>query len=68
VGAGDVPGGEDLSGDVGVPDADVVPGVAQDDVSGELQQVGVRPVVLERDPGAVHLPAVDLDDEPTVRP
>jgi hypothetical protein len=51
-----------------VPDADVVAGVAQDDVPGELQQVGVRPVVLERDPGAVHLPAVDLDDEPTVRP
>jgi hypothetical protein len=51
-----------------VTDPHVVPGVAQDDVAGELQQVGVRTVVLERDPDAVRLPAVDLDDEPAVRP
>jgi len=68
VGAGEVPGGEDLSGDLRVPDPDVVPGVAEDDVPGELEPVGVRPVVLERDAGAMGLPAVDLDDEPAVGP
>jgi hypothetical protein len=51
-----------------VPDPDVVPGVAQHDVPGELQQVGVRAVGLEGDAGVVGLPAVDLDDEPAVRP
>jgi hypothetical protein len=51
-----------------VPEPDVVPGVAQHDVPGELQQVAVRAVVLEGDAGAVRLPAVDLDDQPAIRP
>jgi hypothetical protein len=68
VGAGEVPGGEDLSGDQTRPQDDVVVGVPQDDEPLELQGVRGGPVLLERDPRPVGLPAVDLDDETLVVP
>jgi hypothetical protein len=63
VGAGEVPGGEDLSGDQTRSQGDIVVRVSQNDEALELKGVRRGSILLERDPRPVGLPAVDLDDE-----